>query len=144
MTMYCYITVPKRIMGLSDNTIYSSFRISKTERILRDFLLCTETYWRVLFFVGSQLPFRRDVSAVEFQRTALRYIPEDRTFYNHRCENIEPCIDMLAQNCSRTYRVLRSVWHSRCAEYTGGKLLPRNCPVVKTTAAGQTKKCSVY
>jgi hypothetical protein len=27
--------------------------------------------------------------SVEFQRTARRYIPEDRPFRNHRCENLK-------------------------------------------------------
>jgi hypothetical protein len=30
--------------------------------------------------------------SVDFQRTTRRYIPEDRTIYNHRCENLKSCI----------------------------------------------------
>jgi hypothetical protein len=29
-------------------------------------------------------------TTVDFQRIALRYIPEDRTLHNHRCESITP------------------------------------------------------
>jgi hypothetical protein len=28
-------------------------------------------------------------ASVDFQRTTRRYIPEDRTFHNHRCENLK-------------------------------------------------------
>jgi hypothetical protein len=28
-------------------------------------------------------------TSVDFQRTTLRYIPEDRTLYNHCCENLK-------------------------------------------------------
>jgi hypothetical protein len=28
-------------------------------------------------------------TSVEFQRTARRYVPEDSTIRNHRCENLE-------------------------------------------------------
>jgi hypothetical protein len=28
------------------------------------------------------------VTSVDFQRTTWRYIPEDRTLHNHRCENL--------------------------------------------------------
>jgi hypothetical protein len=31
-------------------------------------------------------------TVVYFQRTTRRYIPEDRTLYNHRCENLNSCI----------------------------------------------------
>jgi hypothetical protein len=30
---------------------------------------------------------------VDFHRTTWRYIPEDRTLYNHRCENLESYAD---------------------------------------------------
>jgi hypothetical protein len=28
-------------------------------------------------------------TSVDFQRTTRRYIPEDRTLHNHRCENLK-------------------------------------------------------
>jgi hypothetical protein len=28
-------------------------------------------------------------TAVDYQRTTQRYIPEDRTLHNHRCENLK-------------------------------------------------------
>jgi hypothetical protein len=28
-------------------------------------------------------------TSVDFQRAARRYIPEDSTLYNHRCENLK-------------------------------------------------------
>jgi hypothetical protein len=31
-------------------------------------------------------------TSVSFQRTTLRYIPEDRTFHNYRCENVNSYI----------------------------------------------------
>jgi hypothetical protein len=33
--------------------------------------------------------FSSETSA-DFQRTVRRYIPEDRTLHNHRCENLRP------------------------------------------------------
>jgi hypothetical protein len=30
--------------------------------------------------------------SAEFQRTTLRYIPEDRTLYMHRCKKFKSCI----------------------------------------------------
>jgi hypothetical protein len=30
-------------------------------------------------------------TSVDFQRTTWRYIPEDRTLHNHRCENVKSC-----------------------------------------------------
>jgi hypothetical protein len=32
---------------------------------------------------------------VDFQRTTRRYIPEDRTLHNHRCENLKSYIKKL-------------------------------------------------
>jgi hypothetical protein len=32
---------------------------------------------------------RSSETLVDFQRTTRRYIPEDGTFYNHRCENVK-------------------------------------------------------
>jgi hypothetical protein len=31
-------------------------------------------------------------TSTDFQRTTLRYIPEDSTLHNHRCENLKSCI----------------------------------------------------
>jgi hypothetical protein len=30
-------------------------------------------------------------TSVDFQQTAHRYIPEDRTLHNHQCENLKSC-----------------------------------------------------
>jgi hypothetical protein len=34
-----------------------------------------------------------EISA-DFQRTRRRYIPQDSTLHNHRCENLESYMDM--------------------------------------------------
>jgi hypothetical protein len=44
---------------------------------------------------------------VEFQRTTLRYIPEDRTLHNHLCENLKFYIIQSEQQ-----RRLRGVEHN--------------------------------
>jgi hypothetical protein len=33
-------------------------------------------------------------TSVDFQRTTRRYIPEDSTLYNHRCEHLKSYIAM--------------------------------------------------
>jgi hypothetical protein len=37
-------------------------------------------------------------TSVDFQRTARRYIPEDRTLSNHFCENLNSYTQRLSQN----------------------------------------------
>jgi hypothetical protein len=34
--------------------------------------------------------------SIDFQRTTWRYVPEDATLYNHRCDNIK-CFNCLNQ-----------------------------------------------
>jgi hypothetical protein len=40
----------------------------------------------------SPLATRSSETSVHFQRTARRYIPEDGTLHNHRCEHLKSYI----------------------------------------------------
>jgi hypothetical protein len=41
--------------------------------------------------VGGSQATRSSEMSVDFQRSAQRYIPEDRTLHNHRRENLKYC-----------------------------------------------------
>jgi hypothetical protein len=45
------------------------------------------------------------VTSVDFQRTTRRYIPENRTFHTHRCENLKPYIITMpvVENATRQF-----------------------------------------
>jgi hypothetical protein len=41
-------------------------------------------------------------TSVDFQRITRRYIPEDSTFHNHRCENLKSYISFYLTTCRST------------------------------------------
>jgi hypothetical protein len=42
-----------------------------------------------IFLVGIFIETESSETSVNFQRTAPRYIPEDRTLHNHSCDNLK-------------------------------------------------------
>jgi hypothetical protein len=55
-------------------------------------------------------------TSVDFQRTARRYIPEDRTLYNHCCENLRSYMNCV---CLRRYSFVRRIFGSKRNIITG-------------------------
>jgi hypothetical protein len=82
--------------------------------------------------------FLRNVS-VDFQRTTRRYIPEDSTLHNQRCENLKSCknmslyfADKVAQFLSLTRQFLRllkskQAWYSKGINWRGLWELSHSC-----------------
>jgi hypothetical protein len=44
-------------------------------------------------------------TSVDFQRTTRRYIPEDKTHHNHRCDNLKPHTNLLQFWWNRVYKL---------------------------------------
>jgi hypothetical protein len=58
--------------------------------------------------------FLRNV--VDFQRTIGRYIPEDSTLHNHRCENLKSCMFII---CSGKLTVAQGSQHTMREDMKG-------------------------
>jgi hypothetical protein len=56
---------------------------------------------------------------VDFHQTTRRYIPEDRTLHNHRCENLKPCI---------VYNKVQLIWVLGC-----GDIREQTCQFISRT-----------
>jgi hypothetical protein len=53
-------------------------------------------------------------TTAHFQRTTRRYIPEDRTLHNHRCENLRSCNEAVStpDYIASDSRVIYVLWHA--------------------------------
>jgi hypothetical protein len=88
------------------------------DQLRRDLRFSQRRLWRALLLgynavqsVTSQSTFRRNMAAtcssetsVDFQRTIWRYIPKDRTLYNHRCENLKSYVTVTWFKLVQPYR----------------------------------------
>jgi hypothetical protein len=59
---------------------------------------------------SSMLTTCSSETSVDFQRTTRRYIPEDRTLHNHRCENIRSYTVIAVFTSVRTLNLTRKAW----------------------------------
>jgi hypothetical protein len=77
-----------------------------------------------IFRVEEIIIWARNQSASRCSDTARRYIPEDGTLHNHRCENLKPyiliCVLFVGDGVNRRHR------HINLIKCTAGKLYGRN------------------
>jgi hypothetical protein len=89
------------VTAVRTSNIFFTLKMEATCHLLSRWFLTPliVTPWRWRRYVPPKM-------SVEFQRTTRRYIPEDRTLHNHRCENLKSYLWTLSVAGCRTNSLL--------------------------------------